>query len=83
MRLISKKHKKANKLTKYESKIKKLYETYGPLDDSYRDVEDYHFDRDEIFYEFFKDISEDRLSLMHIKKISNLFKDLPDRVWYS
>ena len=78
MKLTSKK-KITNKIEKYKSKIKELYKIY----DSHENLEWYHIDRDEIFYEFFNDVSKDKLSPTHIKKISNLFKNLPDKVWYS
>ncbi len=69
-----KKNKKRSK--KFLDKIKDLKTvTY--------DKETYHIIRDEMFIDFFKSISKNKLSMSEIKSLSNNFVKLPNDVWYS
>lgn len=68
---MKKKHSK-----KFSNKLKSLRNIT-------HDTEEYHIKRDEMFIDFFKSISKNKLSNLEIKNLSVKFIKLPNNVWYS
>jgi hypothetical protein len=68
----------------YDHKFEyRFIDRIGKLKMDHGDKETFHMERDKLFYDFFKSISEDKFSPKGIKKISILLKNLSDDVLYS